>query len=252
MSHDVRQRAAATNALPLDGLGLALLRLLVAAEIRGSRPGRPTPLFATSVPAMQPPDAGRESYPPEAAVDADSSRIAALVDLARDGDAEAFGALYDHYSPQVYRFAYYRLGNQASAEDLVGDTFFRALRAISGFQWQGRDFGAWLMTIARNLVVDHFKSGRNRLESPTDSLPAQEPAKDDPEQEVMSALTNEILTEAMARLPREQQECLTLRFLSGQSIAETAEVLGRSEGAVKQLQLRAVRSLAKLLPEGLL
>jgi len=72
--------------------------------------------------------------------------------------------LYDHYHVSVYRFVYYRVGSVQLAEDLTGDTFFRALRSMNGFRWQGRDFGAWLMTIARNLTTDHFKAGRTRLE----------------------------------------------------------------------------------------
>jgi len=178
-------------------------------------------------------------------------RLAALVDLARDGDPDAFGSLFDHYHPQVYRFLYYRVSNQAIAEDLMSETFFRALRSMASFQWQGKDFGAWLTTIARNLVADHYKSGRTRLELATDDLSRHAPAEDGPEDEVITGLTNEALHEALQQLPDEQQECLVLRFLSGRSIAETAASLGRSEGAVKQLQLRAVRNLAKLMPEGM-
>ncbi|MBA3309844.1 MAG: sigma-70 family RNA polymerase sigma factor [Nocardioidaceae bacterium] len=208
------------------------------------------PMLATSgsVSAGSGASSGGPGYPPE--VD-DSRRIAALVDMARDGDAEAFGSLYDHYSPAVYRFVYYRVSAQALAEDIVSDTFFRALRSMSKFQWQGTDFGAWLMTIARNLTVDHYKSGRTRLETPTDDFGANGQSTPGPEEEVLAGLTNEVLHEALDALPAEQQECIVLRFFSEASIAETAKVLGRSEGAVKQLQLRAVRNLAKLMPVGL-
>jgi RNA polymerase sigma-70 factor (ECF subfamily) len=191
------------------------------------------------------------NYPPDASDDAEASRIAGLVDLARGGDAEAFGQLYDHYAAGVYRFVYYRVSSTTLAEDLTSETFFRALRSMASFQWQGKDFGAWLVTIARNLVVDHYKAGRTRLESPTDDFTAHEGATDGPEAEVIAGLTNEVLRDALTKLPAEQQECLVLRFLSGQTIAETAKALQRSEGAVKQLQLRAVRNLAKLVPEGL-
>ncbi|MDQ4084975.1 MAG: sigma-70 family RNA polymerase sigma factor, partial [Actinomycetota bacterium] len=151
----------------------------------------------------------------------------------------------------VYRFLYYRVGSHALAEDLTSETFFRALRSMSGFKWQGRDFGAWLVTIARNLVADHFKAGRTRLESATDDLADHDTATPGPEEHVLVGLTNEALLGALRRLAPEQQECLVLRFLQGMSIAETAQILERSEGAVKQLQLRAVRNLAKLLPEGI-
>lgn len=179
-----------------------------------------------------------------------ASRLIALVELARGGDKEAFGQLYDHYQPAVYRFLYYRVGSMTLAEDLTAETFFRALRSMHSFRWQGKDFGAWLMTIARNLTADHFKAGRTRLEQTTEDMQTLDTTSDGPEGEVLSSLTNEALLRALGELPAEQRECLIMRFLQGLSIAETAEVLGRSSGAVKQLQLRGVRNLAKLLPPG--
>jgi RNA polymerase sigma-70 factor (ECF subfamily) len=183
--------------------------------------------------------------------EATANRIIALVELARGGDTEAFGQLYDHYQVSVYRFVYYRVGSVALAEDLTSETFFRALRSMGSFRWQGKDFGAWLMTIARNLTTDHFKAGRTRLEHATEDMSPHDEPTEGPESSVLASLTNETLLAALTELPHEQQECLIMRFLQGLSIAETAKVLGRSDGAVKQLQLRGVRNLAKLLPEGL-
>jgi RNA polymerase sigma-70 factor (ECF subfamily) len=123
---------------------------------------------------------------------------------------------------------------------------------MSNFRWQGKDFGAWLMTIARNLATDHFKAGRTRLELTTEDMSLHDDGTHDgPEDAVLTSLTNEVLLEALTELPTEQRDCLVMRFLQGMSIAETAAVLGRSDGAVKQLQLRGVRNLAKLLPEGM-
>jgi RNA polymerase sigma-70 factor, ECF subfamily len=121
---------------------------------------------------------------------------------------------------------------------------------MNGFRWQGKDFGAWLMTIARNLCTDHFKAGRTRLEVPTDDMGRHDDSTEGPENEVLTGLTNELLLDGLRGLSEEQRDCLILRFLQGLSIAETADVLGRSEGAVKQLQLRAVRNLAKAIPAG--
>jgi RNA polymerase sigma-70 factor (ECF subfamily) len=182
--------------------------------------------------------------------EAEGTRLIALVELARGGDSEAFGQLYDHYHTSVYRFLYYRVGSVPLAEDLTAETFFRALRSMSSFRWQGKDFGAWLMTIARNLAMDHFKAGRTRLEQTTEDMGTLDTTTEGPENAVLSLLTNEALLEALSQLPTEQRECLVMRFLQGLSIAETADVLGRSAGAVKQLQLRGVRNLAKILPEG--
>jgi RNA polymerase sigma-70 factor (ECF subfamily) len=179
------------------------------------------------------------------------TRLIALVELARTGDSEAFGMLYDHYQGSVYRFLFYRTRSSTLAEDLTSETFFRALRNMQNFRWQGKDFGAWLMTIARNLATDHFKAGRTRLELTTEDMGLHDDATEGPEHSVLASLTNELLLKALTELPSEQKDCLIMRFLQGMSIAETAEVLGRSEGAVKQLQLRGVRNLAKLMPEGI-
>ncbi|WP_460850950.1 sigma-70 family RNA polymerase sigma factor [Nocardioides montaniterrae] len=178
-------------------------------------------------------------------------RLIGLVELARGGDAEAFGMLFDHYQPSVYRFLYYRTRSVVVAEDLTSETFFRALRNMGSFRWQGKDFGAWLMTIARNLATDHFKAGRTRLELTTEDMALHDDIAEGPEHEVLAHLTNEILLEALTKLPSEQRDCLIMRFLQGLSIAETAQALSRSDGAIKQLQLRGVRNLAKLMPEGL-
>ncbi len=151
----------------------------------------------------------------------------------------------------VYRFCYHRTSSVQLAEDLTSETFFRALRAIDSFRWQGRDFGAWLTTIARNLVTDHYKSSRSRLETVSDELPDRGDDSADPERATLTRLTHEVLAQALGRLPDEQRDCVVMRFLQGLSIAETAEALERTEGAVKQLQLRAIRNLAKWLPEDL-
>ena len=181
----------------------------------------------------------------------DRERMIALVELARGGDKDAFGLLYDHHHVSVYRFLFYRTRSQTLAEDLTSETFFRALRSMNNFRWQGRDFGAWLMTIARNLATDHFKAGRTRLELTTEDMSPHDDATEGPESAVLAGLTNEVLLTALTELPTEQRECLIMRFLQGMSIAETALALDRTNGAVKQLQLRGVRHLAKLLPEGM-
>lgn len=178
-----------------------------------------------------------------------------LVERAQAGDADAFGQLYDRYVDLVFRFVYYRVGNKALAEDLTGDTFVRALRRIGSFTWQGRDLGAWLVTIARNLVADHFKSGRHRLEVTTGDVLDVDQAEagryeGSPEDLVTEHLTNVALMTAVKRLNPEQQECIVLRFLQGLNVAETAAAMGKNEGAIKALQYRAVRALARQLPEG--
>ena len=191
---------------------------------------------------------GRSSGPPDDD-NAEQQRMAALLTLAQQGDGEAFGQIYDAYVGQVYRYLYYRVGSQPLAEDLTSETFLRALRRIDSFTWQGRDICAWFITIARNLVTDHYKSSRFRLEVSTADMLDADQADNGIEQEVLDNLDNQALLAAVRQLKPEQQECVVLRFLQGLSVAETAAVMGRSDGAIKQLQLRAVRALAKLVPE---
>lgn len=182
-----------------------------------------------------------------------------LVQQAQAGDADAFAAIYDRYVDMVHKFVYHRCGNQQVAEDLTSETFLRALKRIGSFTWQGRDLGAWLVTIARNLVADHFKSGRHRLEqlSPSPGVvpDGQPPALGDrwasvPETTALDYLGNRDLLATLEHLTDEQREVLVLRFLCGLSVAETAKAMGRNIGAVKALQYRAVRAMANALPDG--
>jgi RNA polymerase sigma-70 factor, ECF subfamily len=182
--------------------------------------------------------------------DPERSRIAGLVTLAQQGDAEAFGMVYDAYVDQIYRYLYYRVGSHALAEDLTSETFLRALRRIDTFTYTGKDIGAWFTTIARNLVTDHVKSSRFKLEVTTADMLDADRGDDGIEHQVLDRLQNAALLDAVKQLKPEQQECIVLRFLQGLSVAETAGVMSRTEGAIKQLQLRAVRNLAKLMPEG--
>jgi RNA polymerase sigma-70 factor, ECF subfamily len=184
-----------------------------------------------------------------------------LVRRAQDGHQDAFAALYDRYRDTVYRFVYFRVGNRQTAEDLTSETFARMLKRINSFTWQGRDFAAWLVTVARNLTADHFKSGRYRLEvltatsgiSGDPTLPGyfeQDPlAPHRPEDETVDYLTARRLAAAVKKLNPEQEECIVLRFYKGFSVAEVAEVVGKNEGAIKALQYRAVRALARVLAE---
>jgi RNA polymerase sigma-70 factor (ECF subfamily) len=244
---------------PPDLTGLALLRALVSREqlalsCGGIAAGRLTMGLDTLPSATPGRGGGGSTY---ASDEPEQERIAALVTLAKQGDGEAFGQIYDSYVDAVYRYLYYRVGSPQLAEDLTSETFVRALRRIDSFQWQGKDIGAWFVTIARNLVTDHFKSSRFKLEVSTgDILDAahagrahQGGVNPGTEDIVLDHLRNAELLGAVKALKADQQECIVLRFLQGLSVAETADVMGRSEGAVKQLQLRAVRGLAKLVSE---
>jgi RNA polymerase sigma-70 factor (TIGR02952 family) len=224
-----------------------------AAEVALPRPTpgpRPTPFpreSAEAIPAPAPTEEQDFPVPP----DPEGVDVWALVRRAQEGDAEAFGELYDHYVTMVHRYVYHRVGDRATAEDVTSETFVRALRRIDSLSFQGRDVGAWLVTIARNIVLDHVKSSRYRLEVATADMRDADRATDGPEDAVVQHMTNQQLLQAVQQLGSEQQECIVLRFMHGLSVSETAEIMGKKDGAIKALQHRAVRRLAGLLPDGL-
>lgn len=178
-----------------------------------------------------------------------------LMDAAIAGDREAYGLLYARYREVVFRYTYFRVGNRALAEDLTSDVFLRALTRIGTFTWQGRDPGAWFVTIARNLIADHFKSGYYRLSctvEDTSELGRPDPLDfppPGPEAVTVHYLVSRSLYTAVKQLSDEQRQCIILRFLHGLNVAETARAMSTTEGAVKALQYRAVRALGRLVPE---
>jgi RNA polymerase sigma-70 factor (TIGR02952 family) len=212
--------------------------------------GRPSPYPGPSPhPHARPPD--RPGPPPEGSGEPAEVSGWQLVTQAQAGDADAFGQLYDRYVDLVYRYIYYRVGERGTAEDFTSETFLRAWRRIGSVSNQGRDIGAWLVTIARNIVLDHVKSSRYRLEVSTADMMDADRAEDGPEGAVLGRIASTELLRCVKKLNSEQQECIVLRFLEGLSVAETAAVMGKNEGAIKALQHRAVRRLAALLPDGI-
>ena len=214
------------------------------------------PRHAATAPVVDQPTAAPEPNKREATThvpeqDSEEARAWALVRSAQGGDTSAFGKLYDKYVDVVFRYVLFRVGDRDLAEDVTSETFLRALRRITSISYQGRDVSAWLVTIARNLVLDHVKSSRFRLEVTTAEIEDRERVVAGPEQQIMSKVTKEELLRCIERLGDDQRECIVLRFLQGLSVAETAELMRRNEGAIKALQHRAVRRLAQLLPAGL-
>jgi len=211
--------------------------------------GQLPPTQVPSIPDLRPRQRGARSGPVDGVSDS-----WALVVRAQRGDKDAFAEIYHRYLDPVFRFVYFRVTNRQIAEDLTAETFLRALKRIGSVTYQGRDIGAWLITIARNLVADHFKSGRNRLETLTgdvlDTDAEEHGPEGSPELAVVEHITNVALLTAVQQLNPEQRDCIVLRFLKGFSVAETAQAMGKNEGAIKALQYRAVRALHRLLPDG--
>lgn len=167
----------------------------------------------------------------------------ALIEAAQAGDRDAFGQLYARYADGVSRFVGNRLRDRGAVEDLTSETFTRALRRIDSVHEQGRDVGAWFTTIARNLVLDHVKCSRHRLETVTAEIIEARASDASPEQAVIAHETTADLHRHVAALSADQQECIRRRFWEELSVAETAAAMGRGEGAVKALQHRAIVGL---------
>src|SRR3981081_3191216 len=139
-------------------------------------------------PPDAPPSGRRDTMNGDAErTEAASAEAWELVTAAQEGDSAAFGLLYDRYVDVVYRYVLFRMGDRDLAEDVTSETFLRALRRITSVSYQGRDVGAWFVTIARNLVLDHVKSSRFRLEIATAEVDdSHRVVESGPEQQVMS------------------------------------------------------------------
>ena len=235
----------------------SVMAVVESATSRGSTPlrGRSSRAFEPTVPAGGQPadgdDAAAAGGDLDPAIDSEHVETWRLVVAAQQGDGEAFGMLYDRYVDSVFRFIYYRVNDRALAEDFTSETFVRALRRISTITYQGRDIGAWFVTIARNIVLDHVKSARHRLETPTGETIEGTERSPSTEAAVLDTLASEQLMAAVAQLGDEQRECVMLRFMQGLSVSETAAVMGKNDGAIKALQHRAVRKLADLVGDEL-
>lgn len=169
-------------------------------------------------------------------------QIKPLVERARRGDRDALAALFDLFYDAVYRFAYVRLGSVADAEEAAQEIFIQMMRSIRSFKWQGSEFGAWLFRIARNVVAGEHRRRYRRREDLRDAV---EPAgiAESAEDAVIQRAGAEQLRALLATLPAEQRHVLELRFTSGLSSDEIGVVLGKSGGAVRIQQMRALQSL---------
>jgi len=170
-----------------------------------------------------------------------------LIARAQRGDPAAFAELYDLHNEAVYTYVYYRVGgNVHVAEDLTGEVFVRLVERIGRFTHRGRPIRAWLYTIARNLVADHRRTLAKVAIGPLEeSLPDGE--TDQPAHAVQRRLTQECLAAALQHLTEEQRQVVLLKFMEDHSNAQVAALLGKTEGAVKSLQHRALDALRRAL-----
>jgi len=161
---------------------------------------------------------------------------------AAQRDPSRFAELYDAHFHPVYAYIARRVGSRAEAEDLTSEVFHQALANLPRFQWRGVPFAAWLFRIAANALADHYrKTARDRSLTLPDAPPPED--EDDAERRAR-------LYRLVAELPEDQRLVLRLRFSEEKSIRDVARALGRSEGAIKQLQFRALQGLRARVREG--
>ena len=167
-----------------------------------------------------------------------------LVALAKSGDGEAFGRLYEAYFARVYRFIYFRVTDDQVAEDLSSQVFLKAWENLRRYHPRG-PFLAWLYAIARNTVIDSYRTRKQTLSLDEAAPVASQEAKLDDRLQLESEI--EALQAAMQQLTEEQQEVITLKFIADYDTERIAREMGKSEGAIRALQMRALQALARVM-----
>ena len=181
----------------------------------------------------------------------DDAAIERLVTEAQQGDAWAFGMIFDHYHESIYRFIASRVHRPSDAEDLTQHVFVKALEALPRYESRGIPFGGWLFRLARNAVIDHVRTRHDHAE--LDSVIEWTHGDAGPDEIAVVRQELDAVGAALAGLTDEQREAIALRFFAGLSARETAEAMGKQEGTVRGLQFRAIAALRRQLelePDG--
>ena len=168
-----------------------------------------------------------------------------LILRAQQGDAAAFAELYERHHAAVFRYIYYRVADQAVAEELASEVFVRMVAGIGSFADLGRPILAWLYTIARNLVIDHQRRARLVTMQPLDERIAA--TSQDPEAAAERGLSQQRLSAALMQLTEDQRQVILLKFVEEMDNVEAARILDKPIGAVKSLQHRALDALRRIL-----
>lgn len=182
-----------------------------------------------------------------------TEEIEKLVTASKQGNSGAFGALYDHFVTPIYRYIYYRTGKQ-NAEDLTELVFLKTWENIGQYQpftarpnykKSASSFSSWIFRIAHNIVIDHYRSARHENEL-SESIEDHRKEAYTPGKAVRH-FDQEILSEGMAELKDHYRQVLILKYINELDNEEIAEIMGRSQAALRILQFRALKSLKKIL-----
>jgi RNA polymerase sigma-70 factor (ECF subfamily) len=164
---------------------------------------------------------------------------------AKNGDSAAFGKLYDIYFQPIFRFIYFRTSHQETAEDLAEEVFIKALRGLPKFTGDTDKLSSWLYTIARNVVIDHYRKAGETL--PIEALEHVPDKSISALQALQLEADQVLLAAALEKLSSIEKTIITLRFLEGFEIAELATLLSKSEGNIRIIQYRALQKLRTIL-----
>ena len=172
-----------------------------------------------------------------------------LIALAAAGDREAFGRLYEQHAVRVFRHAYFLTSDVSLAEDLTAQTFLKALEAIARYEDRGVPFIAWLLRITVNLAINHRKALKNGIHAQLPEQIVDNDALNSPEQSCTMKSEGERVWTKVRELPLEQRQVIVMRFMEDLPYSDVAAVLGKSIGAVRVIQFRALHNLRNLLRE---
>ena len=175
----------------------------------------------------------------------DDAAIERLVTEAQQGDAWAFGMIFDQYHESIYRFIASRVHRPSDAEDLTQHVFVKALEALPRYESRGIPFGGWLFRLARNAVIDHVRTRHDHAE--LDAIVEWTHGDAGPDEIAVVRQELDAVGAALATLTDEQREAIALRFFAGLSAREAAEAMGKQEGTVRGLQFRAIAALRRQL-----
>ncbi|GBD08523.1 ECF RNA polymerase sigma factor SigX [Candidatus Thermoflexus japonica] len=188
------------------------------------------------------PAQARSARPEEAVLEPE------MIRRAQGGDPEAVGWLYDRYYLPIYRYFRIRLEDQELAEDLTAEVFVRMVEHLPRYRARGRPFLAWLYTIARNLLMDHYRTQR-RIPAGLLEDPERTPGVEEEIERIEAQAQWDCIRRAMQKLTPDQQDVLFHRFLEGRSVEETARLMGKQPNAIKALQHRALAALRRRMEE---
>jgi len=172
---------------------------------------------------------------------------ARLVDQAKSGDPEAFAKLYDAYVERVSRYIYFRVSEERDMEDLVSQVFLKAWEHLDRYKMGSSPFVAWLYTIARNLVIDHYRTKKNTLS--LEEARAFPSDMEMPDEEAQMHFDLEAMRDSLQVLSKDQQQVLILKYIAGLPNESIAKVMNKQEGTIRGLQMRALQTLARYMKE---